>query len=585
MHPDERDRTRDRRGVRLALGGVVLLFVGLYLAGHFLIGDRLPVGTRVEGIGIGAMTPADARATLEERLAERAAEPITLVRGEQTFEIKAEEAGLSYDAAETVENAGGGSTWNPWQMLQVVIGNQSVEAVVATDADALRRAGAKIAAAVDKPAVEPQITFAGTEPVVREPRSGTAVDTAATEQLITDRYLGNRGATMVPVSDVDPKVGDGALKATMRDFARLAVSGPISIAVGNDMLTLAVADFTPALTVSVEGGELVPTVDAEKLEKPLNRAVAESGGLGDEARDATVRLADGRPVVVPARAGVDISPDDVAEGLLPALTKSGADRTIDIDPQRVAPDVTTKDARQLGITEKVSTFTTRFPYAEYRNINQGRAAELINGTVLAPGDTFSFNGTVGERTKANGFTVGTIIADGVFREELGGGVSQVATTTYNAAFFAGLEDIEHNPHSFYIDRYPVGREATVAWPDVDLQVGNDTEYGVLIEAKVTPSTPSSEGAMTVSMWSTKTWTIEAGVSDRSNSRAPGLIYDASDRCVPQTGVAGFDVTVYRTFLRGGEQVRRESIPASYAAADTVLCQEDPNTEGQGGGTR
>ena len=82
--------------------------------------------------------------------------------------------------------------------------------------------------------------------------------------------------------------------------------------------------------------------------------------------------------------------------------------------------------------------------------------ELIDGTVLKPGETFSLNDTVGERTAENGFVKGFIIENGIFKEDYGGGVSQSATTTFNAAFFAGLEDVEHKPHSFYIDRYPVG---------------------------------------------------------------------------------------------------------------------------------
>ena len=94
--------------------------------------------------------------------------------------------------------------------------------------------------------------------------------------------------------------------------------------------------------------------------------------------------------------------------------------------------------RKLGIPEEVSEFTTYYPHADYRNVNIGRAAELIDGTVLEPGETFSLNDTVGERTRANGFTEGFVISDGVFAEELGGGVCQVATTTFNAAFFAGL---------------------------------------------------------------------------------------------------------------------------------------------------
>ena len=84
--------------------------------------------------------------------------------------------------------------------------------------------------------------------------------------------------------------------------------------------------------------------------------------------------------------------------------------------------------------------------------------------MLKPGEIFSLNGIVGERTAANGFVEGFIIKGGKFKEELGGGVSQSATTTFNAMFFAGLKDIQHQPHTLYIDRYPAGREATVAWP-------------------------------------------------------------------------------------------------------------------------
>ena len=129
---------------------------------------------------------------------------------------------------------------------------------------------------------------------------------------------------------------------------------------------------------------------------------------------------------------------------------------------------------------------------------------------------FSLNGIVGERTVANGFTEGYIISDGILVTDLGGGVSQMATTTFNPAFFAGLEDVEHKPHSFYIDRYPMGREATVAWGSVDLRFKNDTPYGVLVTADVTPSTPTTSGVVTVSMWSTKFWDITSRTSDPYN---------------------------------------------------------------------
>ena len=223
--------------------------------------------------------------------------------------------------------------------------------------------------------------------------------------------------------------------------------------------------------------------------------------------DATVELVDGKPQVVPAKPGVTYDPADVSAAFLELVTQPGGEREMKVEATVAEPEFTTADARALEIKEQVSTFTTYYPYAEYRNINIGRAAELVDGTVLKPGEVFSLNDIVGERTRENGFTEGFIISNGIFKEDLGGGVSQMATTTFNAMFFAGLKDIEHKPHSFYIDRYPVGREATVAWGSVDLRFRTTRRTASSSHATVTPSTPSSQGVVTVSMYSTKFWDI------------------------------------------------------------------------------
>jgi vancomycin resistance protein YoaR len=258
---------------------------------------------------------------------------------------------------------------------------------------------------------------------------------------------------------------------------------------------------------------------------------------------------------------------------LDLVTKIGSERTLAVKSVTAQPELTTDAARKLGINQQVSTFTTNFPYAAYRNQNLSRAAELVDGTLLQPGDTFSLNDTVGERTAANGFTKGFIISDGVFKEDFGGGVSQVATTTFNAAFFAGLEDVEHKPHSFYIDRYPVGREATVAWGSVDLKFKNTTPYGVYIQASVDPSTPSTQGAMHVSMYSTKYWDIKAEQSDRYNVTAPRTRRLSGPECVPNQGYGGFDIDVYRLFYRAGSDRldHRETMHTRYTPSDTVVC--------------
>jgi vancomycin resistance protein YoaR len=167
---------------------------------------------------------------------------------------------------------------------------------------------------------------------------------------------------------------------------------------------------------------------------------------------------------------------------------------------------------------------------------------------------------------------GFVIDGGLITTAYGGGVSQVATTTFNAAFFAGLKDIQHKPHSLYFDRYPVGREATVAWPYVDLKFQNDTPYGVLIETHVQKSTPSSSGVVTVSMWSTKYWDITTAAGDRYNIVAPGSRVSTAPDCEPQEPNTGFDIKVYRHFNRNGERVRDETFYTHYDSADRVTCK-------------
>jgi vancomycin resistance protein YoaR len=356
------------------------------------------------------------------------------------------------------------------------------------------------------------------------------------------------------------------------EIAQPAISGPVVLAIGEQRVDLPVGGYSPALSIRVEDGAMVPYLDPELLAEPLTN---ETTGVGEKAVDASIDIVNGAPVITPGKPGVGLQPEEMATALLPALTQTGEARSVAVEATAVEPLFTTADAEALQVKEKVGEFTTNFPHAEYRNINQSRAAALIDGYLVKPGETFSFNDTVGERTRANGFTDGFVINGGVFKEELGGGVSQTVTTLYNAAFFAGMDDVEHHPHAFYIDRYPVGREATVYYGSLDLRFKNSTEYGVLIKANVARSAPGRAGAMHVELWSTKVYDVEAGASSRRNFRSPGLRYDESPSCVPQSPIGGFDIDIYRIFKQNGQVVKQETDTAVYSAADTVVCGPRP----------
>jgi vancomycin resistance protein YoaR len=355
------------------------------------------------------------------------------------------------------------------------------------------------------------------------------------------------------------------------DYARPAVSGPVRVSAGSaGSFRVTPAMIADALRFVPAEGELEPELDRDRLRKAAADAVA--GVEVRKPRDATVRIRDGRPQVVPAVDGTTIGAEQLAAAVEPVLTERGDERVAEVELTSKKAAFTTAEAEELGIREVTGTFTTYFPYAEYRNVNIGRAAELINGTLLKPGETFSLNEVVGERTRANGFTEGLIISGGKFKRELGGGVSQSATTTFNAMFLAGLKDVEHQPHTLYIDRYPPGREATVAWPDLDLKFQNDTKYGVLVQASSVPATGSSRGSITVSMWSTKTWDkVESTTPVKSNFTSGRDITDTSPSCEPQAPAQGFDVDYARLFYRDGKVVKRQNFSWRYGPTDQISC--------------
>ncbi len=563
------------RRVLYAVLGLIALIAIAYVAVAALGSDKLPRGTTIAGVDVGGMTPEDAEAALEEGLATRSTAPLDVTIDGTPRAITPESAGLSVDYAASVDDIET-TTWSPASVWNHLFGGDDEDAVITVDKVKLGTVLNELAADVASPPTEGGVAFRGTEVVVTEPKTGRELDTAEAAAAVQDAYLDPDADVELSLVDAPPEIDEADVQEAVESFANPAVSGPVTLVFDDKSVTLNPGEFTPLLSMKPQSGSLVPAVKAKKLAKLTGEEVGESGA----PVDATVKLVDGRPRVVKGKPGLTYAPADVAGALVTAAASSGS-REQDVKPTKTKPDFTTKDAKALGIRRKVSSFTTYYPYAAYRNVNIPRAGVLIDGTVLKPGDVFSLNDTVGERTVANGFTTGFVISGGILKEDLGGGVSQMATTTFNAMYFAGLKDVEHKPHSFFIDRYPEGREATVAWGQTDLRFKNDTPYGVLIQVDVTPAGTSS-GVVTVSMWSTKYWDITSSTSPRYNIRPAGTQTFKTEDCVPNTGVAGFDVDVTRFFRRPSQEelVKQEEFHWSYNPADTIICkppdeEEDP----------
>ncbi|CAN5228796.1 VanW family protein [soil metagenome] len=570
---DGRREQRERAGGRVVVVLVLvlaMLVAGGYAAAYAVASDNVPRGTRVAGVDIGGLTSSEAVATLVTELRPRAQAPIDIVVDDDTvLRVDPSGAGLGVDVQASVRQAGGGRSWQPSRLWDYYTGGDDLDPVVAVDESALRAAVEALQEQVGQKPRNGRIRFRDGRAVVRDPRSGLGLDVEATVAALRDAFLVD-DSVPGPLVELEPSIGEEQVAEAIDSFAIPALSGPVTLTFGRSKVALAPRDYLPALKLRPRDGALVPKVDEDVI---VGLVEAATVGEGSPV-DARVELVDGKPEVIRAKPGLTFDPADVTAAFLDLVARPEGERKAEVDGAAEPADVTTRDARKLKIKKQVSEFSTYFPYAEYRNTNLGRAAEIIDGTVLAPGEVFSMNDIVGERTRENGFTEGFIISNGIFKQDLGGGVSQMATTLFNAMFFAGLEDVEHKAHSFYIDRYPIGREATVVFGALDLRFRNDTEYGVLVNAEVVPSTPSSQGEVRVRMFSTPVWDIESVTGDRYDLTSPGTRTLTTPDCYPNSGYGGFTIDVTRLFRTAGqdEVEREENFTTVYTPSDTVVCK-------------
>ncbi|CAN5272962.1 VanW family protein [soil metagenome] len=303
-----------------------------------------------------------------------------------------------------------------------------------------------------------------------------------------------------------------------------------------------VADLTnppPAVAGFVENAAVVPEmrVRVENRSPTPPRTPPEGqGGTGNGGPADQPRLADLSGITG------DLVAEVISPGLEPDLedTLRAIVRAADRGEESVAvagTPITDADPALLGILQPVGTYTTFYNPGESRNTNIQRVAEIVDGALIPPGGNYEVNHAVGRRTTEGGFVTGGAILDGEFITDIGGGVSQFATTFFNAMWFGGFDIITHTPHSFFIDRYPAGREATMDFPGVNLELNNNTPYWVLVD------TESTADSVTVTLWSTRYFEVTQGIGPREP--VPGANFRISIERqsvappLPELGLEGF----------------------------------------------
>lgn len=559
-------RSRNGRWVGVTLVGLVVLIGIVYVGAYLAAGDNVPRNSTVAGVEIGGMEPDQAVSTLESQLGESAKKPITLESDHANAEILPEQAGLSLDVAATVDQAGAGRSWNPVHIWRVLTGGQEIDPVYVRDEAKVKQAVSGVAS---KFAIEPKdatVTLEGTDVKTTSATQGWSLDVDQTTAAILDVWPTSHQVKAAG-SVKEPDVTDADVESTSKELDT-ALKSPIILTTDRGDIVVTPAMIASAAKVDPKGKEQKVTYDKEALWKALQPALKPL--QLSPAKDVSFTLRNGAPAVVAAKPGVGVDKDELLAAAIPLIGVE-SDRTVKISIRESKPTMGTEMADKLGVKEVTGEFTTHFPYAEYRNHNLSKAAASINGSYVAPGETWSFNETVGERTKANGYVDGNVINGGRLVMEPGGGVSQSATTVYNAYFFAGLEDVEHHPHTLYYDRYPMGREATVYYGHLDLRFKNNTPYGVLLQADTVKAKPGGRGSITVKVWSTKQYTVKATEPVQSNfTRGTRRVVKAAN-CQYQAPSPGFTVTYKRQFYKGNTLAKEEPFAWTYSPADEVIC--------------
>ncbi|MFK0222853.1 VanW family protein [Streptomyces vinaceus] len=551
----------------IGVGALICGALGLYLFGALSGGD-IAQGTTVDGVRIGGMSRSAAQQELEHAFGRAGTDPLELRFAGRSEKIAPQELGLSFDAARTVERAAQPGADPVAVFGRMLATNRQVEPVIHQDEATTHRTLERLAGEVDRQVRDGGVVLHDGRAREVLPEDGVSLDVTVSVTAVRQAFATSARSRPVdlPVRTTPPSVDAAETERAMREFARPAMSAPVVLTLGDRRATLDPAVIGRYVKLTADAHHrLQPRLDAEGL--LADAAAAPVREANREATNAQLGLDGDRVTVVKdGQNGVKVTAEDLREAVVPLLTGSGNGRTGRVHAEVTKPALTRASVAALGIKQKLSSFTVRFEPVPYRTTNIGRAARLINGSYVPAGSTWSFNKTVGERTPANGFVDGIVIENGRYAKGSGGGVSAVATTVFNALFFAGVKPLEHKAHSFYIERYPEGREATVVWGSLDLRFLNDTGHGLYILAK------TGKGSVTVEFLGTKKYDrVRAENGPRTNVRAPREVTGDGPLCQKQTPYEGFDVVVRRIFENDGKEVGGDSFTTRYQARNAVTC--------------
>ncbi|WP_326567235.1 VanW family protein [Amycolatopsis rhabdoformis] len=572
----ETPQRRLRKGVArtfMIVGSLLGLFVLLYAIDLITSAGDVPRGVLVAGVDVGGLSHTEAEATLRAQLQPRLTQPVTLHAGDVTTSMVPADSGLGLDWPATLAQAGH-QPWSPITRVLSFFTTRDVGVVTRTDQEQVAQALNGLAASkLNHPLVEGSIGFqpgaGGTvTPYPVEPRQGQELtDVRVAAQTVADTWL-NPGGVTLRMAVTPPKATSNGVHALLAQVVSPAVAAPVVLhGQGKDVALKPAAIAASFQFAPRDGGTLELRIDQGKLQQAVQKDLASTETDG---RNAEIVFTSGSPSVEPSEDARKINWANTFKTLTAVLAKP-TERDLPVAYDATKPSLSTDAANALGIKDVIGEFTTSgFSGPAATNISV--LAQRVSGAIVKPGDTFSLGARSGSRTAADGYVSAPVNEDGTGPSVVGGGVSQLASTLYNAAYLAGLGDGGHLAHDTYLDRYPAGRDAKAidnAGNPVELKIADNDDTGFAIQASV------SGDSVTVRIWGTKHYTIEGRTGGTSDEVPPTVQFGPGPdgACHSSIGAPGFTVSDTRVFhdLATGNEVREETRNTTYAPQPIVIC--------------
>ncbi len=591
--------SRNQRIIVTAVGGLLtILLLAFFLTRP--AEDRIARAVTIGEMPVAGLTALEATEVVVGREDALAALPVVAQVADSQRSALPDQLGFTFDTESAVSRAllvgRDGSIFSQFgSWVKGLFVGHEIELVAALDPvavgavlddwDAQAAAEGDVANITIEASV-PVATYASPTTIVIRDRANDLLLAGVLDVDRTPVTLGSETNT----GGIRPEAVDEALV-----LAQQLVSGPITLTMADPTATLRLSanELSDAFITVIDETTITPSLDPAILE-PRFAELRQAFALTFKNAELVV-AEDDTVSIIPGETGLRVDSERIVEAIITAAQTPDRSGQLPV-VEDAEPDVTVADLEALKIEHVVSSFTTYHDCCQNRVINIHLMADAIGGTIVMPGETFSVNDTVGERTPEKGYLPAGTIVNGELEDTFGGGVSQFATTMYNAAFWGGYTDVTHKPHSLYFSRYPEGIEATLDFPSIDLAFRNDTDGAIYLKTQYTDTSLTikilgSNGGRTVSGeqrgGSTNLSVVAEGdpavavrvsatVSDRYGFTSPDTVYQANPEIEPETsdtiqnGLDGWSVTITRILTNPDGTTTSQEWVARYRSRPIII---------------